>query len=62
MATNRNVGRDRCFLGETSAKGAVKASKRLVVGLWEVATFYHPTRNNYQPYIEPEVVFMDYLH
>jgi len=43
-------------------KGVVKGSKRLVVGLWEIATFYAPTKNNYKPYVEPEVVFEEYLH
>jgi putative exosortase-associated protein (TIGR04073 family) len=42
--------------------GLVKGSQRLVIGLWEVATFYHPGKNNYQPYIDPEIVFMEYLH
>jgi putative exosortase-associated protein (TIGR04073 family) len=45
-----------------AAKGLWKGAKRVVVGAWEVATFYHPTRNNYQPYIYPEVVFMEDLH
>jgi len=43
-------------------KGLVKGTKRLVIGCWEVATFYHPMKNNYQPYIEPEVVFQEDLH
>jgi putative exosortase-associated protein (TIGR04073 family) len=43
-------------------KGLVKGGKRLVIGMWEVATFYHPANNHYQPYIEPEVVFQEYLH
>ncbi|MCL5269759.1 MAG: exosortase system-associated protein, TIGR04073 family [bacterium] len=43
-------------------KGVIKGSKRLAIGVWEVATFYCPTKNHYQPYIEPEVVFMEYLH
>lgn len=43
-------------------KGAWKGAKRLAVGTWEVLTFFHPTKNNYKPYIEPEVVFMEYQH
>jgi len=42
--------------------GVKKGSARFAIGLWEIATFYHPGRNNYQPYIEPEVVFGEYLH
>ena len=45
-----------------AVKGVIKGAKRVVVGVWEIATFYHPTNNHYQPYIEPEVVFMEYLH
>jgi len=41
--------------------GVKKGSARLAIGLWEIATFYHPGKNNYQPYIEPEVVFEEYL-
>jgi len=48
------------FVG--AVKGVVKGAKRLVIGAWEVATFYHPTRNYYAPYVEPEVVFQEYLH
>lgn len=43
-------------------KGVVKGSKRFAIGLWEIATFYHPTKNHYRPYIEPEVVFQEYMH
>lgn len=43
-------------------KGLIKGGKRLAIGTWEVLTFYNPTKNHYQPYIEPEVVFMEYLH
>ncbi len=45
-----------------ACKGVCKGAKRLAVGAWEIATFYMPTKNNYQPYIEPEVVFMEELH
>jgi putative exosortase-associated protein (TIGR04073 family) len=41
-------------------KGLWKGIKRLAIGTWEIATFYIPGANNYQPYIEPEVVFMEY--
>lgn len=43
-------------------KGVCRGGERLLIGAWEIATFYHPTGNNYQPYIEPEVVTMEYLH
>lgn len=43
-------------------KGVVKGSKRLAIGTWEIVTFYVPGSSCYQPYIEPEVVFMEYLH
>lgn len=43
-------------------KGVVKGSKRLVIGTWEIVTFYYPAKNHYQPFIEPEVVFMEYIH
>ena len=43
-------------------KGAWKGVQRLGIGAWEVLTFYHPTKNHYQPYIQPEVVFQEYLH
>ena len=43
-------------------KGVVMGGKRLAIGMWEIATFYAPTKNNYQPYIEPEVVMLDYMH
>jgi putative exosortase-associated protein (TIGR04073 family) len=43
-------------------KGLVKGSKRFAIGLWEMVTFYSPGRTNYEPYIEPEVIFQDYLH
>lgn len=42
-------------------KGVVKGAKRFGVGLFEMATFYAPI-NRYQPYVEPEVVFMEHLH
>ncbi len=45
-----------------AGKGVVKGLKRLVIGTWEVATFYTGLSNNYQPYIEPEVVFQEYVH
>jgi len=45
-----------------AGKGVVKGAKRLAIGVWEVFTFYHSGRNHYQPYIEPEVVFQEYLH
>ena len=45
-----------------AGKGVWKGLKRLVIGAWEIATFYAPMKNNYEPYIEPEVVFMEYLH
>jgi putative exosortase-associated protein (TIGR04073 family) len=45
-----------------TAKGVWKGAKRLVIGVWEMATFYAPMKNKYQPYIEPEVVFMEDLH
>lgn len=43
-------------------KGIGKGTKRLAIGAWEIATFYHPTGNHYQPYVQPEVVFMEYQH
>lgn len=43
-------------------KGIVKGTKRLAIGTWEVATFYFPGSNHYQPYIDPEVVMMEYMH
>lgn len=45
-----------------AGKGILKGAKRLVIGVWEMATFYMPTKNKYQPYVEPEVVFMEYTH
>jgi putative exosortase-associated protein (TIGR04073 family) len=48
------------FVG--TGKGVVKGAKRLMIGTWEVFTFFHPTRNYYAPYVEPEVVFQEYLH
>ncbi|MCH8333328.1 hypothetical protein IIC65_05295 [Candidatus Sumerlaeota bacterium] len=45
-----------------AVKGTYKGAKRIVIGLWEVATFYAPMNNYYQPYIEPEVVMMEHLH
>lgn len=45
-----------------AGKGLVKGGKRLMIGVWEVFTFYIPGKTNYQPYIEPEVVFQEYLH
>lgn len=44
-----------------ACKGVVKGAKRFGIGLWEIATFYAPI-NNYEPYVEPEVVFMEYQH
>lgn len=44
-----------------AVKGAWKGVKRFAIGLWEIGTFYAPV-NNYEPYIEPEVVFMEYNH
>ncbi|MCE5229150.1 exosortase system-associated protein, TIGR04073 family [bacterium] len=43
-------------------KGIAKGGSRLAIGTWEIFTFYFPGTNNYQPYIEPEVVFQEYLH
>ena len=43
-----------------SVKGLVKGAKRMLIGVWEVATFYAPMKNNYEPYIEPEVVLMEH--
>lgn len=43
-------------------KGIGKGGKRLAIGVWEIATFYYPGSNHYQPYVEPEVVFMEYIH
>jgi putative exosortase-associated protein (TIGR04073 family) len=43
-------------------KGFLKGGKRLFIGTWEIVTFYHPGTNHYQPYVEPEVVFMEYIH
>ncbi len=43
-------------------KGIAKGAVRLAVGAWEVATFYFPGNNNYQPIVDPEVVFQEYLH
>lgn len=43
-----------------AGKGLWKGIKRLAIGTWEIATFYVPGANNYEPYIEPEVVFMEY--
>ncbi len=43
-------------------RGVIKGAKRLAIGTWEVATFYLPGRTQYQPYIEPEVVFQEYLY
>jgi hypothetical protein len=37
-------------------------AKRLAIGTWEIATFYMPGSNHYQPYIEPEIVFEDSNH
>lgn len=42
--------------------GVKKGGKRLAIGTWEIVTFYHPGSNYYQPYIEPEVVFGEYIH
>jgi putative exosortase-associated protein (TIGR04073 family) len=43
-------------------EGLKMAGKRLAIGLWEVATFYAPMKSNYQPIVEPELIFGDYLH
>ncbi len=43
-------------------KGVVKGAKRLVFGVWEVATFFVPGSRDYEPYVEPEVVFQEYLY
>lgn len=43
-------------------KGIAKGGKRLAIGTWEIVTFYNPGSNHYQPFIEPEVVFMEYVH
>jgi putative exosortase-associated protein (TIGR04073 family) len=43
-------------------KGIAKGGKRLAIGTWEIVTFYNPGSNHYQPFIEPEVVFMEYIH
>jgi putative exosortase-associated protein (TIGR04073 family) len=43
-------------------KGVGKGAQRIVVGLIEVVTFFHPLGKNYEPIIEPEVVFMDENH
>ena len=43
-------------------KGTWRGAKRFAIGTWEVLTFYHPATNHYQPFIEPEVVFQEYLH
>lgn len=45
-----------------ACKGVYKGFKRLAIGTWEVVTFYYPANNNYQPFIEPEIVFMEYVH
>jgi len=43
-------------------KGIGKGAKRVAIGTWEIATFYFPGSNHYQPYVEPEVVFMEYVY
>lgn len=43
-------------------KGIAKGASRLAIGAWEIGTFYFAGRNNFQPIIEPEVVFQEYLH
>lgn len=43
-------------------KGIGKGAKRVAIGTWEMATFYFPGNNHYQPFVEPEVVFMEYVH
>ena len=45
-----------------SVKGIKKGAQRLVIGTWEIVTFYHGGARHYQPYIEPEVVFQEFLH
>ena len=49
-----------CIVG--AAKGAVKGGERFLIGLWEIATFYNPGANHYQPVVQPEVVFGEYVH
>jgi putative exosortase-associated protein (TIGR04073 family) len=43
-------------------KGIWKGTQRFAIGTWEIVTFYYPGNNNYQPFIQPEVVFMDESH
>jgi len=43
-----------------AGKGVLKGGKRFLIGLWEVATFYNPGANHYQPIVQPEVVFGEY--
>lgn len=43
-------------------KGIGKGAKRIAIGTWEIATFYCPASNHYQPFVEPEVVLMEYVH
>jgi putative exosortase-associated protein (TIGR04073 family) len=43
-------------------KGFIKGGKRFLVGWWEMFTFYHPTGNQYEPIIQPEVIFQEYRH
>ncbi len=45
-----------------AGKGVVRGGKRFMIGWLEMFTFYHPGKNHYQPIIQPEVVFMDYIH
>ena len=45
-----------------AGKGLYKGLKRTLIGAWEIVTFYSPGVTNFEPYIEPEVVFMEYVH
>jgi len=45
-----------------AGKGLWKGAKRMMIGTWEIATFYAPLKNKYEPYIKPEVVFGDLMH
>lgn len=42
-------------------KGTGRAVQRFAIGLWEVATFFHPGSTNYEPFIEPEIVMMEWV-
>jgi putative exosortase-associated protein (TIGR04073 family) len=49
-----------CVVG--AVKGVIKGGKRFLIGFWEIATFYNPGANHYQPLVQPEVVFGEYVH